>query len=56
MWADILTKKKKLPENLEDVLNKNEMDLGDTTLNQVESFGQEVSMTNIRNRKLVFSP
>ena len=31
MWVDILTKKKQLPEALEDVLIRNIMDLGDTT-------------------------
>ena len=53
MWADILTKEKKLPDNLKDVLIKNKMDLGDTTLNEVKAFGQEVCMTNIQNKKLV---
>ena len=35
MWADILTKEKQLPETLEDVLIRNIMDLGDTTLAKV---------------------
>ena len=38
MWADILTKEKQLPETLEDVLIRNIMDLGDTTLNKVQAF------------------
>ena len=49
MWADILTKEKKVPLELEDVLTKNKMNLGDTTINKVMAFGQEVRMTNIRN-------
>ena len=51
MWADILTKEKKLPQSLEDVLIKNEMNLQDVTINEVKAFGQEVRMENIRNRK-----
>ena len=51
MWADILTKEKKVMHpKLEDVLKKNVMDLGDTSVNKVLAFGQEVRMTNIRNR------
>ena len=48
MWADLLTKEKKLPEDLEDVLMKNNMDIKDTSVNEVKAFGQEVRMTNIR--------
>ena len=51
MWADILTKEKKLPQSLEDVLIKNEMNLQDVTINEVKAFGQEVRMENICNRK-----
>jgi len=51
MWADILTKEMALPEALRKVLDENEMELGDTTVNQVKAFGQEVRMTNIRNRR-----
>ena len=50
MWADILTKEKKIPLALEDVFVKNRMNLGDTSINRVMAFGQEVWMTNIRNR------
>ena len=52
MWVDILTKEKQLPKTLEDVLIRNIMDLGDTSLNKVQAFGQEVRMTNIKNRKV----
>ena len=52
MWADLLTKEKKLPEDLEDVLMKNDMDIKDTSVNEVKAFGQEVRMTNIRNRRV----
>jgi len=51
MWADILTKEKKVvPPKLEDGLKKNEMDLGGASVNKVMAFGQEVRMINIRNR------
>ena len=50
MWADILTKEKKMPLTFENVIAKNELKLGDTTINKVQAFGQEVQMTNIRNR------
>ena len=52
MCADLLTKEKKLPEELEDVLLRNDMNLKDTSVNEVKAFGQEVRMTNIRNRKV----
>ena len=55
MWVDVLTKERNLQEDLEDVLLRNNMNLGDTTMNQVKSFGQEVCMTIIRNRKMVLS-
>ena len=51
MWADILTKEKKIPLELEDVLMENRMNLGETGINKVLAFGQEVRMTNIRNRR-----
>ena len=47
MWADILTKEKKIPLNLEYIQIRNRMDLGDKTINRVMAFGQEVQMTNI---------
>ena len=50
MWADLLTKASKLPEALEDVLFRIVMDIKDTTINEVKAHGQEVRMTNIRNR------
>ena len=49
MWADLLTKKSKLPEVLEDVLFRNVMDIKDNTINEVNAHGQEVRMTNIQN-------
>ena len=49
MWADILTKEKKMPPTFENVVAKNELKLGDTTINRVQAFGQEIQMTNIRN-------
>ena len=53
MWADLLTKEKRLPENLEDVLMRNVMELPETHINEVKAFGQEVRMTNIRNHRAV---
>ena len=50
MWADLLTKESKLPEALEDVLFRNDMDIKDTTINEVKDHGQEVRMTNILSR------
>ena len=50
MWAELLTKKSKFPEALEDVLFRNDMDIKDTTINEVKAHGHEVRMTNKRNR------
>ena len=50
MWADLLTKGTKLPESLEDALFRNDVDIEDTTINEVKAHGQEVRMTNIWNR------
>ena len=47
MWADILTKEKKIPLNFDKVITANTLALGDTTVNNVKVFGQEVRMTNI---------
>ena len=49
IWADILTKEKKMPPTFEKVIATNALTLGDTTVNRVKAFGQEVGMTNIRN-------
>ena len=35
MWADLLTKERKLPEDLEDVLISDNMHLQDTSVNEV---------------------
>ena len=50
MWADILTKEKKMPSTFEKVIATNALTLGDVTVNKVKAFGQEVRMTNICNR------
>ena len=50
VWADILTKEKKMPLTFEKVITTNTLALGDTTVNKVKAFGQEVRMTNIRNQ------
>ena len=50
MWADLLPKESCLPKDLEDVLVENKMDLGDSHINKVRAFGQEVRMTNIHIR------
>ena len=49
MWADILTKEKKMPPTFEKVIATNTLTLGDNTVNKVKAFCQEVQMTNIRN-------
>ena len=47
MWADILTKEKRMPSAFEDVIATNNLSLEDTSINKVMAFGQEVQMTNI---------
>ena len=49
MWADILTKEKKMPPSFEDVISKNDLKLENTSVNIVMAFGQEVQMINICN-------
>ena len=49
-WAYLLTEETKLPEALEDILIKNAMNIGDTSINEVKAHGQEVRMTIIQNR------
>ena len=39
MWVDVLRKDMSLHEVLEDVLLRNGMKIGDTTINQVKAFG-----------------
>ena len=48
--GDLLTKERKLPEDLEDVFFRNVMDLKDTTINEDKAHGQEIRMSNIWNR------
>ena len=50
MWADILTKEKKMPLTFEKVITVNSLALGDTTINKVKAFRQEVRMISIQNR------
>ena len=42
MWADLLTKEKGLLQDLEDVFERNTIDLGDSHINEVKAFGQEI--------------
>ena len=42
MWADVLTKEKKILPELEDVFLHNKMKLGDTSINKIISVCQEV--------------
>ena len=46
-WAYLLTEETKLPEALEDILIKNAMNIGDTSINEVKIQGQEVRVSNI---------
>ena len=41
MWADILTKEKKMPSAFKDVILKNELSLEDTSVNRVMAFGKK---------------
>ena len=50
MWADILTKEKKMPSTFEKVIATNQLTLGHVIINKVKAFGQEVRMTNIPNQ------
>ena len=50
MWADILTKEMKMPPAFENVILRNDLFLGNTSINRVMAFGQEIRMVNIRNR------
>ena len=47
IWADILTKEKKMPSTFEDVININDLKLENTSVNKGMAFGQEVRITNI---------
>ena len=38
-----------MPPTFENVVAKNELKLGDTTINRVKAFSQEIRITNIRN-------
>ena len=49
MWADIPMKERKMLLIFEKVITANSLALGDTTMNKVKAFCQEVRMTNIRN-------
>ena len=42
MWVDILTKEKKMPPTFKKVIVTNTLVLGDTTINKVKAFAQEV--------------
>ena len=42
MWADILTKEKKMPPTFEKVIATNAVTLGDIAVNKVKGFGQKV--------------
>ena len=50
MWADMLTKEMKLPEALENILTRNAMNIKNNAIIEVTAHGQEVRMSNIRNR------
>ena len=50
IWADVLTKEKKMPMNFDKVITANNLALSETTVNKVKAFCQEVRMTNICNR------
>ena len=47
-WAYLLTEENKLPEALEDILIKNVMNIGDTSINEVKIQGQEGRRGKVR--------
>ena len=49
----MITKEKRLPQDFEYVLMRNDMILGDISINEVRAFGQEVRMENICNCRAV---
>ena len=51
MWADILTKEKKLPSDLVDVFLKNVINLPNTAVGDVKAIGTEIRMDDIRFRR-----
>ena len=50
IWADMLTKEKKMPLALADVIVKNVMDLPKPLLIEFKTVRTEICMANIRNR------
>ena len=48
MWADMMTKEMEHRSALEDVFQKNIMDLPMLLVNEVKTIGTEIRMTNIR--------
>ena len=50
MWADIMTKEMQLLPLLEDVIQKNLLDLPQPLINEVRAMGTEIWMSNIGNR------
>ena len=50
MWADMLTREKRMPPALENIIVKNIMDLHNPLMNEVKTIGTEICLANIRNR------
>ena len=53
MWADIFTKEKHLPPDIEDVLMENMIDLPETNIKKVKTVETEIKMENVRNCRTV---
>ena len=50
MLADVLTKEMHLPQALENIILKNELNLSQPLVNEVKAVGTEIRMINIWNR------
>ena len=50
MLADVLTKEMRLPQALENIILKNELNLSQPLVNEVKAVGTEIRMVNIQNR------
>ena len=50
MLADVMMKEVKMPRDLEKLLHKNILNVSNSSVNEVKAFGDELRMTNVRNR------
>ena len=50
MLADVLTKERKIPLALEEIIFKNQISIPRPLMNEVKAVGTEIRMINIQNR------